>query len=72
MKTMPPTTADGIERYLGSGLVKGIGPILAKKLVGRFGAEVLTVIEKRAAELQSVDGPRRSDAAQVSSETSPG
>src|SRR5271163_1468613 len=38
MKTVPPTTAEGIERYLGSGLVKGIGPILAKKLVGRFGA----------------------------------
>jgi exodeoxyribonuclease V alpha subunit len=35
MKTVPPTTAEGIERYLGSGLVKGIGPILAKKLVGR-------------------------------------
>ena len=40
MKKMPPTTAEGIERYLGSGLVKGIGPILAKKLVGQFGAEV--------------------------------
>jgi exodeoxyribonuclease V alpha subunit len=61
MKTVPPTTAEGIERYLGSGLVKGIGPILAKKLVGRFGAEVLAVIENRAAELQSVDGigPKR-------------
>jgi exodeoxyribonuclease V alpha subunit len=37
------------------------GPILAKKLVGRFGAEVLAVIEKRPAELQSVDGigPKR-------------
>ena len=56
MKTVPPTTAEGIERYLGSGLVKGIGPILAKKLVGRFGAEVLAVIENRAAELQTVDG----------------
>src|SRR6516225_3344649 len=56
MKTGPPTTPQGIERYLGSGLVKGIGPILAKKLVGRFGAEVLTVIEKRPSELQSVDG----------------
>jgi ATP-dependent exoDNAse (exonuclease V) alpha subunit len=33
MKTVPPTTAEGIERYLGSGLAKGIGPILAKKLV---------------------------------------
>jgi exodeoxyribonuclease V alpha subunit len=61
MKTVPPTTAEGIERYLGGGLVKGIGPILAKKLVGRFGAEVLTVIEERPAELQSVDGigPKR-------------
>jgi exodeoxyribonuclease V alpha subunit len=61
MKTVPPTTAEGIERYLGSGLVKGIGPILAKKLVGRFGAEVLAVIESRAVELQTVDGigPKR-------------
>jgi exodeoxyribonuclease V alpha subunit len=61
MKTVPPTTTDGIERYLGSGLVKGIGPVLAKKLVGRFGAEVLAVIEKRPADLQAVDGigPKR-------------
>src|ERR1700747_1207945 len=44
LKTVPPTTAEGIERYLGSGLVKGIGPILAKKLVGLFGADVLAVI----------------------------
>jgi ATP-dependent exoDNAse (exonuclease V) alpha subunit len=58
MKTVPPTTVAGIERYLSSGLVKGIGPVLAKKLVGRFGAEVLTVIETRTAELQSVDGDR--------------
>ena len=35
MKTVPPTTVEGIERYLSSGLVKGIGPVLAKKLVGR-------------------------------------
>jgi len=47
MKTVPPTTVAGIERYLGSGLVKGIGPVLAKKLVEKFGAEVLTVIETR-------------------------
>jgi len=61
MKTVPPTTAEGIERYLGSGLVKGIGPVLAKRLVGRFGAEVLGVIDNRAAELESVDGigPKR-------------
>jgi len=40
MKTVPPTTVEGIEQYLSSGLVKGIGPVLAKKLVGRFGVEV--------------------------------
>src|SRR5207247_3376894 len=56
LKTVPPTTAEGIERYLGSGLVKGIGPILAKKLVGLFGADVLVVIGNRAAELESVVG----------------
>src|SRR5438876_6665013 len=63
MKTVPPTTAEGIERYLGSGLVKGIGPILAKKLVRRFGAEVLAVIENRATELRTVDGigPKRTE-----------
>jgi exodeoxyribonuclease V alpha subunit len=62
MKTVPPTTtAQGIERYLGSGLVKGISPILAKRLVGHFGADVLAVIESRPCELQSVDGigPKR-------------
>lgn len=61
MNTVPPTTVEGIERYLSSGLVKGIGPVLAKKLVERFGAEVLAVIENRAAELQNVDGigPKR-------------
>src|SRR5438445_11539506 len=61
MKTVTPTTAEGIERYLGSGLVKGIGRMLASKLVGRVGADVLVVIENRAAELQTVDaiGPKR-------------
>ena len=61
LKTVPPTTVEGIERYLGGGSVKGIGPILAKKLVKRFGAEVLGVIENRAVELELVDGigPKR-------------
>ena len=40
-----PATLTGIEKYLGSGLVKGIGPIMAKRIVGRFGLETLDIIE---------------------------
>ena len=48
-ETVPPTTAEGIDfLYLGSGLVKGIGPILAKKLVGRLEPDILVVIESRS------------------------
>jgi exodeoxyribonuclease V alpha subunit len=42
----PPTTLTGIERYLGSGMVKGIGPVYAGKLVAAFGAAVFDVIEQ--------------------------
>ena len=61
LKTIPPTTSEGVERYLASGFVKGIGPVLAKKLVGRFGAAVLAVIGDNPTELESVDGigPKR-------------
>jgi exodeoxyribonuclease V alpha subunit len=56
IRTVPPTTVEGIERYLSSGLVKGIGPVMAKRLVGRFKADVLKVIETRPGELLLVDG----------------
>src|SRR6201984_2066980 len=61
LKTVPPTTSEGVERYLASGFVKGIGPVLAKKLVAHFGAEVLGVIGKNPAALETVDGigPKR-------------
>jgi len=41
-----PATVKGIEKYLGSGMIKGIGPVMAQRLVSRFGEETLTVIEK--------------------------
>jgi exodeoxyribonuclease V alpha subunit len=56
IRTVPPTTVEGIERYLSSGLVKGIGPVMAKRLVGRFKADVFNVIETRPGELLQVDG----------------
>ena len=61
LEAVPPTTREGVERYLAGGFVKGVGPVLAKKLVDHFGAEVLEVIEKKPADLESVDGigPKR-------------
>src|SRR6202140_1259684 len=61
LRTVPPTTTEGIVRYLGSGMVKGIGPIFAKRMVERFGAEILSVIEERSGELETVEGigPKR-------------
>ena len=43
-KTLVPATVAGIEKYLGSGLVKGIGPVMAKRIVKVFGRETLDVI----------------------------
>jgi exodeoxyribonuclease V alpha subunit len=60
-QTLPATVA-GIRRYLGSGLVKGIGPRLAERIVNRFGAQTLEVIEGQPERLQEVAdiGPKRS------------
>jgi exodeoxyribonuclease V alpha subunit len=56
-----PTTREGIEKYLGSGMVKGIGPVYAKKLVGQFGESIFTIIETTSAMLEDVAGigPKR-------------
>lgn len=51
-----PATAKGIERYLGSGLIKGIGPVMSKRLVEKFGEETLAIIETKSERLQEVEG----------------
>ena len=51
-----PTTLQGLEKYLGSGMIKGIGPVYAKKLVATFGHEVFEVIEREPARLREVIG----------------
>lgn len=56
IRATPPDSPEGIEKFLGSGLVKGIGPVYAKKLVAHFGKDVLTVIDQQSARLQEVDG----------------
>jgi exodeoxyribonuclease V alpha subunit len=51
-----PSTAAGIEKYLGSGLVRGVGPKTAARLVKRFGLRTLEVVERDPARLQEVEG----------------
>ena len=61
LRVVPPTTLEGIEKYLGSGLVRGIGPHFARKLVRAFGERVFDVIEhapERLLELEGI-GPKR-------------
>ncbi|MFC1806455.1 helix-hairpin-helix domain-containing protein, partial [Planctomycetota bacterium] len=60
-QVVTPTSAHGIERYLGSGLVYGIGPKLAKRLVRQFGDRTLEIIEHEPKRLLDVDGigPKR-------------
>ena len=61
LRAAPPTTLEGIERYLGSGMIRGIGPIYAKRLVRAFGEAVFDVIEDQPERLREVDGigPKR-------------
>lgn len=61
LASTPPTTLEGIEKYLGSGMVKGIGPVYAQKLVGEFGEQIFEVIEHASARLETIEGigPKR-------------
>ncbi len=55
-QTIRPSTREGIERYLASGLIAGIGPVMAKRLVQAFGDETLEVIEHEPERLRGVPG----------------
>jgi exodeoxyribonuclease V alpha subunit len=61
LKTSAPTSLDGIEKYLASGMIRGIGPVYAKKLLRAFGDKVFEVIEAEPDRLREVDriGPVR-------------
>lgn len=56
-----PATVLGITKYLGSGIVDGIGPVMAERLVGHFGTDTLEVIDKAPQRITEVDGigPKR-------------
>lgn len=51
-----PNTLSGLEKYLGSGLIPGVGPALAKRIVQRFGLESLHVLDHQSARLEEVPG----------------
>jgi exodeoxyribonuclease V alpha subunit len=46
-KETKPATITGIEKYLGSGLIKGVGPVTARRIVAHFGLETLEIIENQ-------------------------
>ena len=56
VRTAAPTSSEGLEKYLASGLLKGIGPHFARRLVAAFGADVFDVIETAPDRLRDVDG----------------
>lgn len=55
-KRLIPDTADGIERFLASGAVKGIGPSLARRIVSAFGSQTMAVLEKEPKRLLEIEG----------------
>ena len=59
--TVLPATAAGIQKYLGSGLIKGIGPVMAERMVAHFGVDIMHVIDHEPGRLVEVDGlgPKR-------------
>ena len=63
LKATPPTTTEGVEKYLGSGMIRGIGPIYARKLVRAFSDAVFDVIEQEPGRLREVTGigPKRAE-----------
>ena len=56
VRTAAPTSTDGIERYLASGMIRGIGPVYAKKLVKAFGEKVFDIIEGSPERLNEIAG----------------
>jgi exodeoxyribonuclease V alpha subunit len=67
LKTSEPSSVEGIEKYLGSGMIRGIGPAYAKRLVQMFGKDVFDVIEANPERLREVTGIGPMRAAKITS-----
>ncbi len=55
-QSIVPATVIGIKKYLGSGLIKGIGPVMASRIVKQFGEKTLEIIDRNPQELHQVEG----------------
>jgi exodeoxyribonuclease V alpha subunit len=55
-KALVPASVSGIQKYIGSGLIKGVGPVMAKRIVKKFGKDTLEVIEHEIKKLAGVEG----------------
>ena len=55
-RVVPPSDADSMERYLGSGAIKGVGPALAKRIVKKFGSDTFRIIEEEPERLVEIKG----------------
>ncbi len=60
-----PDTVEGIKKYLETGIIKGIGPLIAGRLVSQFGSETLEIIEKKAERLTEVNGIGKAKAERI-------
>ncbi|MEI8242442.1 MAG: ATP-dependent RecD-like DNA helicase [bacterium] len=56
IQCITPTSVEGLRRYLASGLIRGVGPVMADRIVAAFGAGTLDVIEQESRRLEEVDG----------------
>ena len=65
LKATAPTTIEGIEKYLGSGMIRGIGPVYARKLVRAFGEAVFEIIAEEPGRLREVSGIGRKRADRI-------
>ena len=65
LRSSAPSSIEGIEKYLGSGMIRGIGPVYARKLVRAFGEEVFDVIEAEPERLREVNGIGRVRAGRI-------
>ena len=56
IQCVTPTSVEGIRRYLASGMIRGVGPVMAERIVAIFGAATMDVIEKESRRLEEVEG----------------